>query len=132
MTEVSKAFRIVIFAGGIMDILIGIMYLFFTDTFYALSGSPWYDPVFTSLSGVMLICIGSFVILAAIRAEWDQIRILIELGIVLLISITVLNLVHVFDPAFADVINSSLLGAALTGGFGALFLIFYLKERPKS
>ena len=135
MAEISRAFKIVILIGVITDFTFSIFYIFLPDIYYTFIPSPWYDLAAARIVGLIFFTFGCCGTLAIKRAEWEQLRLYVEFGIVFLTLLMILNIALALDPSLAPyqtLIFSYWIIAAMSAGFVFSNLYFYLKEQKKS
>ena len=93
MVEISKNMKIVILINAIAGILYGIFYLIIPEVTLGIRDSHNYDPQFWRIFGATVIAFAVFLLVSIQRAEWDNIKILVELIILWLILIVIVNFI---------------------------------------
>ena len=92
MAEISKEIKIVCIINAIIAIIYGFFYLIIPDTYRYSVDSTYYDPGMWRIFGATCFVIAIFNLLAIKRAEWDQAKIILELGILWVILLLIINI----------------------------------------
>jgi len=92
MAEASKQAKIILSINAIVALIYGFMYMIMPDATNKLTDGPYYNPHFYQLFGATCFALAIVALLAVKRAEWEGIKIILELGIIWLILILIVNL----------------------------------------
>jgi hypothetical protein len=93
MVEISKNMKIMLLVDAIAGFIYGVFYLIIPELYSVIIDSPNFDAQFWRLWGATCIAFGIFCLMAIKRAEWEEIKILVELGILWLILTVVVNFI---------------------------------------
>lgn len=96
MTEISKRMKLLLIINTIAAFIYGFLYLAIPEILADLNDPTYYDPHFWRLWGGLCIVFGIFGILMIKRAEWEEIKILIEFVIIWLIMTNIINIATMF------------------------------------
>ncbi|NVM30252.1 MAG: hypothetical protein HWN65_15515 [Candidatus Helarchaeota archaeon] len=136
MAEISKGYKIALVVFGAIGLLYAVLYLILTDFYYTMVynmavPTPYYDPGVARGVGIALLCLGIFNILAAIRAEGENIRIYLEFGILWLIVTLITSIINLFTLEVASNLSYMLnfwIATAILIVMVVVSVYFYLKE----
>ena len=92
MVEASKEVKIVLSINAIVALIYGFMYFIIPDLTNQLNDGPYYNPQFYQLFGATCIALAIIALLAIKRGEWEDMKIVLELGIIWLILVLIVNL----------------------------------------
>ncbi|MHA1196329.1 MAG: hypothetical protein ACTSRH_02690 [Promethearchaeota archaeon] len=92
MAEFSKFMKIVLSINIFAAFIYGILYLFIPEFYSSLVDAPNYNPLFFRLWGATCTSLGIVGILAFLRNNWEQFKILFEFVILWLIIQDIVNL----------------------------------------
>ena len=93
MVEISKEIKYVCIINGIIAIIYGFFYLIIPDIYRYVVDSTYYDPGMWRIFGATCFVIGGFNLLAAFkRNEWDQAKIVLEIGILWVLLLLIVNI----------------------------------------
>ncbi len=92
MAEISKQFKIVLIINAIGAFIYAFQFLVITDIYIQLVDEPWPNPHLLRLWGATILILGIFALIAVKRAEWEKIKIMVELAIVWLLAVAIINL----------------------------------------
>jgi len=96
MVEISKNMKIMLAVDAIAGFIYGVFYMIIPELTSLIRESTNFDPQFWRLWGGTCFAFGIFCILAIRRAEWENIKILVELGILWLILALIVNFIIIF------------------------------------
>ena len=96
MVEISKNMKIMLVVDAIAGFIYGVFYLIIPELTSLIRESANFDPQFWRLWGATCFAFGIFCLIAVRRAEWDNIKILVELGILWLILAIIVNFIIIF------------------------------------
>ncbi|NVM03259.1 MAG: hypothetical protein HWN67_13040 [Candidatus Helarchaeota archaeon] len=102
MTEISKELKIMLIVDVITAFIYGFLFMIIPEVVYVLRNYPHFAPQFWRLWGGTCFAMGIFCLIAVKRAEWENIKIFLEFGILWLIFAIVVNML-----AFTIVIYSA-------------------------
>lgn len=102
MALITKEMKVVLLFNVIAALIYGILYFFIPDATALLTGHTRYDPQFFRLWGATCIALAIFGLLAIKRAEWENIKILIELAIVWLILALIANFISLATLTYSQ------------------------------
>ena len=92
MVEMSKEYKIIVLMNVFAAFIYGILYVFLPDVVYTGNDAPDFDPHFWRLFGGSLLAIGIVGLYGFLRVDWDKIKLFMLFGIVILITILLINL----------------------------------------
>jgi hypothetical protein len=96
MVEISKNMKIILIVDAIAGFIYGVFYLIIPELTSLIRESANFDPQFWRLWGATCFAFGIFCLIAIKRAEWENIKILVELGILWLILAAVVDFIVIF------------------------------------
>lgn len=96
MVEISKNMKIMLVVDAIAGFIYGVFYLIIPEITSLIRESTYFDPQFWRLWGATCFAFGIFCLIAVKRAEWENVKILVELGILWLILALVVNFIILF------------------------------------
>lgn len=124
MAELSKAAKIMFLVNAIVSFIFTLFFLVIPEIYADLMNPPQFCSITIRQVGGSLLVLGVFSVVGLIRKEWEQVRIVWELGIlwlIVILSIDTWAMVAVagsFD--FTVIIEAVLI---------ALNIVFYIRER---
>ncbi len=101
MVEISKNMKIMLIVDAIAGFIYGVFYLIIPELYSVIIDSTNFDPQFWRLWGATCFAFGIFCLIAVKRAEWENIKILVELGILWLILALVVNFIIIAIVPFS-------------------------------
>ncbi|NVM31455.1 MAG: hypothetical protein HWN65_21635 [Candidatus Helarchaeota archaeon] len=129
MTEITKAMKIYLLVTSITCIAYGIIYGFLPWEFHLFIDYPFYDPGVSAALGAVLFAFGGFNLIALKKAEWEKIRMYIELGMTLHILWGTVSLWEVFTYGLSQpALTNASFNAALFFGLFILTFLLYRKQ----
>ncbi|TFG22647.1 MAG: hypothetical protein EU532_14215 [Promethearchaeota archaeon] len=87
MTDLSKNMKILFIVDAIICSIYAIFYLIIPETFLQIVEYAYFDPVYWRHFGATALVIGLFCVIAVRRAKWEEVKVILEIGIVWVISI---------------------------------------------
>ncbi len=130
MAEISNQMKKLFVFDAIICFIYTLLYLVIPETFSKIVEYKYYDPVYWRHFGGTSLVIGIFCLVAIKRAEWEQIKVVLEIGIAWVISILAIAIWEFF------VIPATAIGKANTLFVIILILViiiiniyFYLREQ---
>ncbi|MFW9867549.1 MAG: hypothetical protein ACFFEN_15750 [Candidatus Thorarchaeota archaeon] len=124
MAELSKAAKIMLLVNAIVSFIFTVFYLVIPEIYRDLTGPPQFCSITIRHVGGSLLVLGVFSVVGVIRKEWEQVRIVWELGILWLIVILCIDIWAMVVVAgsfdFTVIIEVILIVANL---------VFYIRER---
>ncbi|TFG29009.1 MAG: hypothetical protein EU532_04095 [Promethearchaeota archaeon] len=91
MVEASKEVKIVLLINAIVALIYGFMYFIIPDITNQLNDGPYYNPQFYQLFGGTCFTLAIIALLAVKRGEWENLKTVLELGILWLIFVLIIN-----------------------------------------
>ncbi len=129
MAEISKEMKIVLIINAIVAFIYGCIFLLIPDLYESLTDSPYHNPALLRLWGGTIIILGLFALIAFVRKEWDNVKIVFELAIVWLIMVEILGLVtFTYVPYTAASLASEIMDMIVVGVLLVIDVYFYLRE----
>jgi len=95
MVEMSKNMKIMLIVDAIAGFIYGVFYLIIPELYSVIIDSTNFDPQFWRLWGATCFTFGIFCLIAVRRAEWENVKILVEFGILWLILALVVNFITI-------------------------------------
>jgi len=95
MVEISKNMKIMLVVDAIAGFIYGIFYMIIPELYFVIKDSTNFDPQFWRLWGGTCFAFGIFCLIAIRRAEWENVKILVELGILWLILAVIVNFITI-------------------------------------
>ena len=132
MAEISKQFKIVLYINFIIALIYGFFFLVIPEIYEQLADAPYSNPPLLRLWGATIIILGLFALIAAQRAEFENIKIVIELAILWLLAVGILNLAALaYVPMSPTNLASSIVDAIVPLVLFIVDLYFYRQEQKK-
>ena len=129
MAEISKEFKILLIIDAIVGFLYGFMFLIIPEYIRDSRGSPYFDPHFWRLFGGTCLAVGILTVLAIMKAEWENMKIAAQFGVIWLI---VLSVVDIYSLATISYSTTALMyqwiDNILTFVLTVINILFYLRE----
>jgi hypothetical protein len=92
MAEISKETKIILIIDAIASFIFMVLYLIIPEVYASMVDPLVFDPYYWRAFGGTLLALFILVLIALKRAEWDQIKAVIELAIVWSSIILILNI----------------------------------------
>ncbi|TFG22648.1 MAG: hypothetical protein EU532_14220 [Promethearchaeota archaeon] len=92
MVEISKETKIVLIIDGVASFLFMILYLIIPELYASMVDPLVFDPYYWRAFGGTLLALFILVLIALKRAEWEQVKVVIELAIIWSSIILILNI----------------------------------------
>lgn len=129
MAEISKEMKIVLIINAIVAFIYGCIFLLIPDLYESLTDSPYHNPALLRLWGGTIIILGLFALIAFVRKEWENVKIVFELAIVWLILVEILGLVSfTYVPYTAASLANEIMDMVVVGILLVIDVYFYLRE----
>ena len=122
MAEISKEAKIIFLLNAITSFIFAFFFLIIPEIYADWINAAYFAPICWRQIGGTLLVLGIFSIIGLIRKEWEQVRIVWELGIafiIVLVCVDIWVLAHgIFD--YTLIVEIVLL---------AINIFFYVRER---
>ena len=133
MAEMSKEMKFVLLANVVVAFIYGFLDLIIPDIYYTLIDAPAFDIHTWRIVGGSFIVLGIFGIIAILRADWDQVKIALEIGIVYEILLFILDIVaFITITSSATWFISQVIATIITIVLVVVNIYFYLRERKRT
>jgi len=132
MAEMSKEMKIVLLVNSVIAFIYAFLELIIPEIYYQLTDAPAFDIHFWRTVGGTLLVLGIFGIIAIIRADWEKIKISVEIAIVFLIMLFILDIVALITITSSPTnLISTLIATIITAILIVLDIYFYLREEKR-
>ena len=129
MVEASKEVKIVLLINAIVALIYGIMYMIIPDITNAMKDGPYYNPAFYQLFGGTCFAVTIVCLLAFKRGEWENVKAIVEFGIIWLILVLIANLwSFAYMPYSATAISNQWFDITVVSIFIIINIWVYLRE----
>lgn len=127
MAELSKEAKIIYMVNAIVAFIFTILFLIIPEIYADFMSSSFYCPITWRQLGGSILVLGVFSIVGLLRKEWEQVRIVWELGILWLIVLLCVDFwgIIVITGSFDYVVIIMLILVALN-------IFFYFRERKRN
>ena len=123
MAEMSKAARIMFLVNAIVSFIFTVFFLVIPEIYASWMNPPQFCSITIRQVGGSLLVLGVFSVVGLIRKEFEQVRIVWELGILWLIVILCIDI-----WAMVAVAGSFDFTVIIEGVLIALNIVFYIRE----
>lgn len=132
MAEISRNMKILFIVDAIICFIYAIFYLIIPETFSQIVEYGYFDPVYWRHFGATALVIGLFCLIAVRRANWEQVKVILEIGIVWVISILGIAIwEYIFIPATAIGRANTLFIIILLIVVICINIYFYIQEAKR-
>ena len=130
MTEISKEVKTLFIIDAIVAFIYAFLYLIIPEAYAEMTDPPYFCPDTWRNYGATILAIAIFCLLAIKTAEWEQVKIFLEFGIVWLILMLCVGIYSLIAfPSSAEYLANAYLNNGVVTALIILNLIIYLREK---
>ena len=130
MAEISKEMKIVLIIDVIASFIFMVLYLIIPDLYASMIDPLVFDPYYWRAFGGTLLALFIMSLIALKRAEWEQVKVVIELAIIWTSIILILNIWELIAlPISPTYIETTITDSILLVVLIILNAFFYYREQ---